>query len=79
MLTRRNTCLEYLLLRQQLVLALRKVNDTTNAQLAAFRANDQPAFLRLYEDLHDAEAQKSLAIHALRFHRRLHRCQLPSS
>jgi hypothetical protein len=67
-------CTEYARLENDVRATLQKLTELTTAQLQAFLARDQTAFLRLDKELELTVGIKEQTIGALRQHSKEHKC-----
>ena len=68
------TCPKYTKLVGEVSAALAKLTQLTQAQLAAFHADNRAEFTRLDKELENAVGHKERTIGALREHESEHRC-----
>jgi cell division septum initiation protein DivIVA len=68
-------CAEYARLQTEVGEVLERLTNLTQAQLNAFRANDQATLMRLDKELENAIGEKERRIGAMRQHAREHKCQ----
>jgi hypothetical protein len=68
-------CAEYARLQAEVGEAFESLVKLTQAQLDAFRANDQATVMRMDKELENTIGEKERRIGAMRQHAREHKCQ----